>query len=144
MKIRIHYHHTDCGGVVYYGTYLQFLEEARVETMEALGVSVQALRQQGVQFVVYRQEIDYKGPAFYGDVLDVRAWVTGFSGIRLEFDYEIKNQSGRVISKAKTVLVCVNERLEPQAPPEDSAAKLAAAAASAPKPSPRPTPRPAV
>ena len=129
MKIRIHYHHTDCGGVVYYGRYLEFLEEARVEALEALGVSVQALRQQGIQFVVYRQEIDYKAPAFYDDVLDVRARISGFSGIRLEFDYEIKNQAGRLISKARTVLVCVNRDMEPHAPPDDIAAKLAGAGA---------------
>ena len=127
MKVRIHYHHTDCGGVVYYGTYLEFLEEARVEALATAGLSVQALRERGVQFVVYRQEIDYKHPAFYGDVLDVQCWVLGFSGVRVEFGYEIKNQNGRLVSRAKTVLVCVNEHLEPQAPPEDVAAKLAAA-----------------
>jgi len=127
MKARIHYHHTDCGGVVYYGRYLEFLEEARVEALDAAGVSVLSLRERGVQFVVYRQEIDYKHPAFYGDVLDVRCWVSAFSGVKVEFGYEIKNQNGRLVSKAKTVLVCVNPHLEPQAPPEEAAAKLAAA-----------------
>ncbi|MBI5243431.1 MAG: acyl-CoA thioesterase [Elusimicrobia bacterium] len=131
MKVRIHYHHTDCGGVVYYGNYLEFLEEARTEALERLGVLVMELRNRGVQFVVYRQEIDYKHPAFYGDVLDVRAWVSAFSGVRTEFSYEIKNQSGRLVSKAKTVLVCVNAHLEPGAPPEEIAAKLAAAAQTA-------------
>jgi len=131
MNVRIHYHHTDCGGVVYYGTYLQFLEEARAEALEASGVSVQSLRERGVQFVVYRQEIDYKHPAFYGDVLDVRCWILGFSGVRIEFGYEIKNQNGRLVSRAKTVLVCVNRHLEPQAPPDDAAAKIGAAVKAA-------------
>jgi len=43
MKIKIYYHHTDCGGLVYYGTYLEFLEEARTELMEQKGVALKEL-----------------------------------------------------------------------------------------------------
>ena len=138
MKVRIHYHHTDCGGVVYYGRYLELLEEARFEALAAAGLSVQALRERGVQFVVYRQEIDYKHPAFYGDLLEVRCWVQAFSGVRVEFGYDIKNQDGRLVSRAKTVLVCVNRHLEPQAPPEDAAARLAAAVQAETSPGSKP------
>lgn len=130
MKIRIHYHHTDCGGVVYYANYLKFLEEGRTECLDALGVSVKALKDAGTQFVVFRQEIDYKHPAYYNDVLEVKTWISGFTGVRTEFLYEIKNQDGRLVSRAKTVLVCVNQYLEPHAPPDDIAAKLQAAAAA--------------
>lgn len=34
MKVKIYYHDTDCGGVVYYANYLKYLEEARTEYFE--------------------------------------------------------------------------------------------------------------
>jgi acyl-CoA thioester hydrolase len=35
--VRVYYHHTDAGGVVYHGTYLDFMEAARIELLHALG-----------------------------------------------------------------------------------------------------------
>ena len=119
MKKKIHYHDTDCGGVVYYANYLKFLEEARTEYLDARGISIKELMDQGIMFVVHRQEIDYKYPLFYGDVLEVRTWIRELSTVRMEFEYEIKNQNGRLVSKARTSLVCVDKNLEPKSIPED-------------------------
>jgi acyl-CoA thioester hydrolase len=119
MKKRIHYHDTDCGGVVYYGNYLKFLEEARTDYLESIGFSVKGLMYQGVLFVVRRQEIEYKSPAVYGDTLDIRTWVTESSPVRIRFAYEIKNQDGRLLSKAVTDMVCVGKDFKiRELPPE--------------------------
>jgi len=115
MKKRIYYHDTDCGGVVYYGNYLKFLEEARTEYMDARGLSVKELMDKGIMFVVYRQEIDYKSPAFYGDVLDIETKVYAMSEIKTEFEYIIRNQDGKLTTRAKTIMVSVNKHLEPHA-----------------------------
>lgn len=119
MKKRIYYYDTDCGGVVYYGNYLKFLEEARTEYLEERGVSVKELMDQGILFVVHRQEIDYKYPSFYGNILDIRTWIKEISSVRIEFEYEIKNQDGRLVSKAKTAMVCVGPDLQPKTIPEE-------------------------
>jgi acyl-CoA thioester hydrolase len=124
MKIRIYYHHTDCGGVVYYANYLAFLEEARTEFFEQSGYSIKELTERGVLFVVGRQEIDYKCPARYGDILEVKSHVSGNSAVRLDFDGEIRNQDGVLVSKAKTVLVCVDRNFKPQAIPADILEKI--------------------
>ncbi len=124
MKKRIHYHDTDCGGVVYYGNYLKFLEEARTEYLDERGVSIKGLMDQGVLFVVHRQEIDYKYPLFYGDVLEIKTWIRELSTVRMEFEYEIKNQNGRLVSKARTSLVCIDKNFEPKSIPEDIKNKI--------------------
>jgi acyl-CoA thioester hydrolase len=124
MKVKIYYHHTDCGGVVYYANYLNFLEEARTEFFAERGVSVNELAREGVLFVVSRQEIDYELPAFYGDTLDIDTRINNISGVRVEFEYEIKNQHHQVVSKAKTILVCVNSAFKPKALPEEMRRKL--------------------
>jgi len=125
MKTRIYYHHTDCGGVVYYANYLNFLEEARTEYFALKGVSIKNLADSGMLFVVARQEIDYKLPAVYGDELDTQTTIGAITGVRIEFLHEIYNQNKQLIIKAKTILVCVDSRLKPQAIPEDLRKKIA-------------------
>jgi len=125
MKKRIYYHHTDCGGVVYYANYLEFLEEARTEYFEQKNASIKLLADSGFMFVVARQEIDYKFPAKYGDELDIQTQVGAITGVRIEFLHEIRNQDKQIIVQAKTILVCVDKSLKPQAIPEDLRKKIA-------------------
>jgi acyl-CoA thioester hydrolase len=124
MKQRIYYHHTDCGGVVYYANYLDFLEEARTEYFAQKGYSIKQLSDSGVMFVVMRQEVDYKYPAVYADDLDIKTSVGEMTGVRIEFLHEIHNQDSRLIVKARTVLVCVDRSFKPQAIPEELRKKL--------------------
>jgi|SRR3989339_1078116 len=124
MKKRIYYHDTDCGGVVYYGNYLKFLEEARSEYLEEMGYSVKGLMDQGVLFVVRRQEIDYKHSAVYGDTLDIKTRVKEFSDFRIQFSYELANQEGRLLAKAVTDMVCVGKDLKLREMPQELKAKL--------------------
>lgn len=124
MKKRIYYHDTDCGGVVYYANYLKFLEEARTEYFELKNASIKQLADSGIMFVVARQEIDYKAPAKYADELDIQAQTGEITGVRIEFLHEICNQNRQIIVKAKTILVCVDRNLKPQAIPEELRKKL--------------------
>ncbi len=125
MKIKIRYHHTDATGVVYYSQYLSFLEEARTEFLEGLGMRIAELARQGIYFVVSRQELDCEAPGHYGDVLDVRSWVGSSSPVRLNFEAEIRNQENQLLAKGKTVLVCVDGQLKPKAMPEHFRAQMA-------------------
>ncbi|MCM8784478.1 MAG: acyl-CoA thioesterase [Candidatus Omnitrophica bacterium] len=119
MKIRVYYHHTDCGGVVYYAEYLKFLEEARTQFLEERGIFLKELIKKGIQFVVVYQEISYKAPAFYGDVLQIETRLSRVDKVRIEFEYEVKNQFKKLITLAKTTLACVCQEFKPQPIPED-------------------------
>lgn len=124
MEIKIYYHHTDAGQVVYYAKYLEFLEEARTEFFKDKGISYEEMVKQGTQFVVARQEIDYKAPAFYGDTLSIDTRLSEVGRVKLDFTYEIKNQNNQVISTARTIMVCVNGDLKPKGIPEEIRNKL--------------------
>lgn len=124
-KRKIYYHDTDCGGVVYYGNYLKFLEEARTDLFEQLGLSVKDLAEkEDVLFVVARQEIDYKSPAVYGQVLDVKTWVEEIGRVKIWFGYEIKDPEGKVVVAARTLMVCVDPLIKKKRVPEHIAKKL--------------------
>ncbi|MDD4899571.1 MAG: thioesterase family protein [Candidatus Omnitrophica bacterium] len=124
MKKRIYYHDTDCGGVVYYSNYLKYMEEARTEFLEEKGIFILELAKQGVLFVVAHQEIDYKCPAFYGDVLDVETKLEKTGAVKLEFLHEVKNQKGTLICVGKAILVCVGTDIRPRPISEEIRKKL--------------------
>ncbi len=109
MQKTIFYHDTDCGNVVYYGNYLKYFEEARTLYMAQKGFSVPALMQEGKFFVVARQEVEYKYPVRYADVITVETNVVEISDIKIVFANTITNQNGRLCTKGKTTLVCVDK-----------------------------------
>ena len=124
MKQQIYYHHTDCGGVVYYANYLSFFEEARTEFFAERGILMKELLKSGTGFVVARQEIDYKAPAVYGDILDIKASVSETSGVKIIFEQEVYNQNKLLLTKGKTIMVCVDANLKPKAIPDEVRAKI--------------------
>ena len=124
MKIKIYYHDTDCGGVVYYSNYLKYMEQARTEFLEDMGIFLKKLVEEGTYFVVAHQEIDYKLPARYGDILDVSTKIASASTVKIEYEHQVKNQSGELICIGKAVLVCVDRSIKPKAIPDEIKKKL--------------------
>jgi len=122
--VKIYYHDTDCGGVVYYANYLEYMEEARTEFFESRGIKLKELVSEGTFFVVARQEIDFKSPAFYGDVLCVQTIFPRVDAVRAYVEHRIKNQHDRLICEGKTVLVCVDAGIKPKAIPVEIREKL--------------------
>jgi acyl-CoA thioester hydrolase len=75
--VRVYYEDTDFGGVVYYANYLRYFERARTEWLRSLGVDHQRLaREDGLQFVVRRVEIDFLRGAQLDDELNITVEIT--------------------------------------------------------------------
>ncbi|HTY45544.1 MAG TPA: YbgC/FadM family acyl-CoA thioesterase [Patescibacteria group bacterium] len=125
MKVKIYYHHTDAGGVVYYANYLKFAEEARTEFFAERGISIKELADAGTLFVVTRQETEHLAPAFYGDLLQVETQVSRLTSVRIEFTHTITNHKTELICRAKACTACVDAQLKPKAIPEAVAVRLA-------------------
>lgn len=119
MKVKIYYHDTDAGGVVYYANYLKYMEEARTEFFAERGFSIKDLSAQGILFVVAHQEVDYKAPAFYADTLEINARLLKTSNVKLEFEHEVTNQNNQLICKGQATLVCVDKSIRPRVIPEE-------------------------
>ena len=124
LKVKVYYHDTDSGGVVYYANYLKYLEQARTEFLADHGISVKELADAGTLFVVTRQEVDYKAPAFYADELTVTTGVTPAGPVRFVFVHEIRNQHAVAVAAARTTMVCVDRQIRPKAIPAPIIAAL--------------------
>lgn len=125
MKKRIFYHDTDAGGVVYYGRYLNYLEEARTEFLEKKKMSVRMFSDRGLVFAVRKCTITYLSPARYGDTIHCEAELLKITAAQLIFDQKIFNKTtGLPAVEAEVTLVCLNRNFKPVQIPDDLKAHL--------------------
>jgi len=127
MEKRIYYHDTDAGGIVYYGQYLCYLEEARTEFLEKNVLSVEMFQKRGLFFVVRQCNVTYRSPARYNDTIICDAKLKKIGASQLIFDQKIHDKKDkRLIVEAEVSLVCLNKEFKPTPIPEDLKEKLAA------------------
>lgn len=125
MEKRIYYHDTDAGGVVYYGRYLAFLEEARTELLDATGLTVKSLNDRGYLFAVRKCTITYKAPARYGDTILCDAKVIRMTAAQLFFEQRIYHkETKQLLVEAEVALACLNLEFKPVELPEELRIKL--------------------
>ena len=108
INIRVRYGETDKMGVVYHANYAQYLEVARVEWLRALGVSYKWMEENGVMLPVISLQLNYKNPARYDDLLTVVVGLKKDPGVKIEFDYLILDEKGKILVEANTVLAFIN------------------------------------
>ncbi len=123
LEKRIYYHDTDCGGVVYYATYLDHLEEARTEYMRKRLVDVKDYAAKGVLFAVVHLEADYKSPARYGDMIKISAGIETIGNASIHFAQEVKRGDALLI-KARVVLACIDNKMKDRRIPEEMKERL--------------------
>ena len=112
-KIKVYYEDTDAGGVVYYANYLKFLERARTEALNKIGLSNLKIKDNFKALIIVKScNIDYKKSAHLEDELSIKSYI--FSITKTSFVMNqtiIKNKI--VIVSAKIQLVFVNEKGKP-------------------------------
>ena len=108
--LRTRYAETDQMGVVYYGNYPQYLELGRVEWLRSIGFTYKAMEEEGIMMPVVSLQIQYKKPALYDELITIRTKLKELPSTKIEFDYEILNEKGELLSTANTVLVFVDVR----------------------------------
>ena len=88
-RIRVIYGDTDRMGVVYHGTYLRYLEHARVEFMRDRGAVYVEMERAGMGLPVTDLAVTYLAPARYDDVVTVEVGVTKLGYARIHFAYRL-------------------------------------------------------
>lgn len=102
--LRVRYGETDPMKYVYYGNYAEYLEVARVELFRTLGISYDEIEKRGIWLPVSEYKIKYLKPAFYDEILEIHTYVRKVPGVKIEFEYEIYNDSKQKITEASTTL----------------------------------------
>ncbi|WHF51682.1 thioesterase family protein [Chryseobacterium gotjawalense] len=102
--IRVRYAETDPMKYVYYGNYATYFEVARVELFRELGMPYNEIEHRGIWLPVSQFSIKYLKPALYDQNLEIHTFIKKIPGVRIDFEYEIYNDSKEKITEAKTTL----------------------------------------
>ncbi|WP_187264045.1 acyl-CoA thioesterase [Pontibacter beigongshangensis] len=85
---------------------LSVLHEARVQLLAHFGYS--ELELAGTSLIMADVAIEYKGEAFYGDVLTAKMAITDLHKYGFDITYHVLNQQDKEIARAKTGMLCFN------------------------------------
>ncbi|PWH87022.1 acyl-CoA thioesterase [Brumimicrobium oceani] len=119
-QLRVRYGETDQMGYCYYGNYAQYFEVGRVEALRSLGTSYKDIENKGFMLPVSTYSVKYKAPALYDDLLTITTKIMALDGVRLYFEYEVRNDENKLLATAETVLVFVDKvTMRPVLPPQD-------------------------
>jgi acyl-CoA thioester hydrolase len=122
-KVRVYYEDTDMGGVVYHANYLRYIERARSDWVRRLGNDQNAMREDGIVWVVRRIEADYRAAAKFEDELEIDTDMVSISGARLVMEQSVR-RGDQVIFHAMVTAVCMNAKGKPVRLPAEIRALL--------------------
>jgi acyl-CoA thioester hydrolase len=103
--VKVRYAETDQMGVVYHGNYAQYLEIARIDWLDVLGISYKKMEEEGVMLPVYELKLRYKKSAKFDDTLRIETTLLKKPGVRIEFSYKIFNANEELLTEAETTLI---------------------------------------
>ena len=103
-KIRVEYHHTDQMGIVHHSNYVKFFEVARTEWLRSAGLTYAEMERRGVMMPIVEVNVKYRQPAYYDELITVKAIVEDMPMARMVFKYEIRGEDGRDIASGSTTL----------------------------------------
>ncbi len=107
--VKVHPHHTDYAGVVWHGSYIAWMEEARVECLRSIGVDFADLVALGCDLPVVEMSIRYHQAARMGMSALVKTRMAEMEGVRINWDYQIQSLDGETLFlTARVTLVAVD------------------------------------
>lgn len=107
--VRAQPHHTDYAGIVWHGSYIVWMEEARVECLRSIGIEFADLVALGCDLPVVELSVRYHRPIRLGMAAVVRTRMAEVSGVRINWDYQIQSPDGEdLYATAQATLVAVD------------------------------------
>ncbi len=107
--IRVQPHHTDYAGIVWHGSYLTWMEDARVECLRSIGIEFADLVALGCDLPVVELSVRYHRSIQLGMAAVVKTRMAEVTGVRINWDYAIASVDGQQLYvTAKVTLVALD------------------------------------
>lgn len=118
--LRVYTEDTDYGGVVYHCNYLKFIERARTEWAEHLGIGFEWQNAHQIYFAVRTAQLQYCKPAKLYDKLEVVSSIKELRPASIIFEQclRLADTVDKILFKAEIKVACVDHTLRPCVIPE--------------------------
>ena len=101
---------TDHAGVLWHGSYVAWLEEARVHALAEAGLAYAELSAQGLELMVVDLQLRYLQALAHGEAVELRSWLQPQTGVRLPFMTRFIKADGALAAEAVVTLALVDRR----------------------------------
>lgn len=89
----VQYYETDMMGIVHHSNYIRWFEEARVWALLEVGYDYRSIEDRGILMPVLSVESSFRKSFSYGDTFQVYLRPVRFNGLKLSYEYEIRNKA---------------------------------------------------
>jgi len=110
----VNYYETDQMHVVHHSNYARYLEEARLDLMEQIGLGYDKMEEKGIIIPVLELHDYYKLSIQFGDVIVIYPSIVKVTPVRFSLEYEIRNEkTGALVHTAMTSHAFVDSNFRP-------------------------------
>ena len=88
------YYETDTMQIVHHSNYIRWMEEARVDLLEQMGLGYDKMEIEGVLSPVLSVQCEFKGMTRFAETVEIRTQLTKYTGVRFELSYEMIGPDG--------------------------------------------------
>ncbi len=127
LRLKVRHHEVDAYGHVNHAHYVHYLESARVEVLESLGLGLPEMRQAGYLILAAELSVKYHAPAYAAETLEVITSIREIRGARTRWRQAIREvASDRLVVTAEVTGAFAAETGRPVRIPADIVEKLSA------------------
>jgi acyl-CoA thioester hydrolase len=107
--VRAQPHHTDYAGVVWHGSYIAWMEEARIECLRSLGMDYVDMVAMGCELPVIDLSVRYHRPVRLGMAAIIKTRISSMKGVRIHWEYRIQSPDDQALFvTAQVTLVAID------------------------------------
>ena len=101
--------HSDHAGVMWHGTYFDWLEEGRINALSKAGINYVDLTKNGFELPLIDTSIKYISPLFLGDTITIETIFKISKSPKIKIYSKFINKSKKVLTTAEVNLVLINK-----------------------------------
>ena len=102
--------HSDHAGVMWHGTYFNWLEESRIKALEDVGLNYFDLTNSGYDLPLIDTSIKYKSPLYLGEKVTIESVFNISKSLRISVNSKFLNKEKEVLTIAEVNLVLINNK----------------------------------
>ena len=102
--------HSDHAGVMWHGTYFDWLEEGRINALSKAGINYVDLTKNGFELPLIDTSIKYISPLFLGDTITIETIFEISKSPKIKVHSKFFNKSKTVLTIAEVNLVLINKK----------------------------------
>ena len=119
LKIRPYEHHakyyeTDQMGIIHHSNYVKWMEEARLDLMDQIGLNYKQMEEMEIISPVLSISVEYHSMVHFDDTVVIHTKLVKYNGIKMEVEYIMTDkETGELRTKARSSHCFLNKSGKP-------------------------------